>query len=94
MTEYIKPEYLFLFLIMAPPAVVGAIFARNRGRNILIWGLLSALFPIFAMVAYFQKPLRDVPGGFKRCTVCGEFIKWEAAECKYCSAPPLSPPPE
>jgi hypothetical protein len=92
MTEYIKPEYA-LMLIMVPPALVGAMFARNRGRNILVWALLSALFPIFLMVIYFQKPLRDVPGGFKRCASCGEFIKWKAAVCKYCSSPQPSSPP-
>jgi hypothetical protein len=91
MTDVIKPEYALL-LIMAPPALIGAMFARNRGRSLLLWGLLSALFPIFLMVAYFQKPLRDVPGGFKRCTSCGEFIKWKAAVCKYCSAPQPAAP--
>ena len=91
MSDYIKPEYA-LMLIMVPPALVGAMSARNRGRNILVWALLSALFPIFLMVIYFQKPLRDVPGGFKRCASCGEFIKWKADVCKYCSAPqPASP---
>ena len=92
MSDYIKPEYA-LMLIMVPPALVGAMFARNRGRNILVWAFLSALFPIFLMVIYFQKPLRDVPGGFKRCISCGEFIKWKVAVCKYCSSPQPSSPP-
>jgi hypothetical protein len=43
------------------------------------------------MVIYFEKPLREVPGGFKRCPSCGEFNKWAAAACKYCAAAFPSP---
>lgn len=95
MPDYIQPEFLLL-LIMAPPALIGAILARNRGRNIVVWAALSAFFPIFLMVVYFEKPLREVPGGFRRCTSCGEFIKWKATACKYCNAeqPPLPLKPQ
>ena len=91
MTDAIKPEY-FLLLIMLPPALGGAWLARNRGRNILIWSVLCAIFPIFLMVIFFEKPLREVPGGFKRCTSCGEYIKWQATACKYCKAEVSSTP--
>jgi hypothetical protein len=78
--------YIVLALLMLVPAVFGGMLARNRGRSILLWALLAAIFPIFLMVIYFEKPLREVPGGFKRCTSCGEFNKWAAAACKYCAA--------
>ena len=93
MTDYIQPEYALLLLITIPPALVGAKLAHNRGRTIVGWALLSAIFPIFLMVIYFEKPLREVPGGFRRCASCGEYIKWKAAVCKYCSAGQPSPPP-
>ena len=92
MTDYIQPGYALL-LITIPPAMIGATLARNRGRSIVGWAVLSAIFPIFLMVIYFEKPLREVPGGFRRCASCGEFIKWKSAVCKYCNADQSPPPP-
>ena len=93
MPDFIQPGYALLLLVMLVPAVAGGILARNRGRNILVWGILCALFPIFLMVVYFEKPRREVAGGFRRCTACNEFIPWKASECKYCNAPRTNPPP-
>jgi hypothetical protein len=78
--------YIILALIILLQAAVGGRLARNRGRNSFGWGLLSAIFPIFIMIVYFEKPLKEVPGGFKRCPACREYIPWQAAHCKYCSA--------
>ncbi|HEY6008181.1 MAG TPA: hypothetical protein VIU40_07635 [Geobacteraceae bacterium] len=83
MADFIKPEYT-LILIMLVPCVVGAYLAHHRGRNIIGWGVLCALFPVFLLVIYFNKPLREVPGGFRRCGSCGEYIPWKSATCKYC----------
>lgn len=85
MTGYVKPEYLFLLVILVP-AAVGGWLAANRGRNIVGWCILCAIFPIFLMVIYFHKPLREVEGKFKRCPSCHEFIKWREEICKYCNA--------
>ena len=91
MTDDIKPEY-FILLIMLPPALGGAYLAHNRGRNKVVWAALCAIFPIFLMVIFFEKPLREVPGGFKRCTGCGQYVKWKVSVCKYCNATLLGSP--
>lgn len=84
--------YLILALIILLLAAAGGRLARNRGRNILVWGVLSALFPIFIMVIYFEKPLKEVPGGFRRCPACREFNPWKAEHCRYCATPFTAPP--
>ncbi len=86
MNGAIKPEHA-LILIMVVPCLIGAFLAYRRGRNIVGWGVLCAVFPIFLLVIYFNKPLREVPGAFRRCTSCGEFFPWKSAACKYCGAP-------
>ncbi|HEY6837672.1 MAG TPA: hypothetical protein VI389_02910 [Geobacteraceae bacterium] len=83
MHEAIRPEW-FIIIVMLVPCIIGGVFAYHRGRSVIGWGVLSALFPIFLLVIYFNKPLREVRGGFKRCSACGEFIKWKSATCKYC----------
>jgi hypothetical protein len=85
MSGYVKPEYL-LILIMAVPGAIGGWLAVNRGRNVVGWCILCALFPVFLLVIYFNKPLREVPGKFRRCHACGEFIPWRDPACKYCKA--------
>ena len=84
MVDYVQPA-VFLFLMVLVPGVVGGCLAANRGRNVVGWCLLCALFPIFLLVIYFHKPLREVEGKFKRCPNCKEFIKWQEPVCKYCS---------
>jgi hypothetical protein len=83
--------YMAFALLILLQAAAGGRLARNRGRNILFWSGLSALFPIFIMIVYFEKPLKEVPGGFKRCPACREFNPWQATNCKYCAAPVPDP---
>ncbi len=80
-------EVLLLALFFGTPGIIGAIFARNRGRLIIGWGLLCAVFPFFLFVLYFNKPLREVPGQFRLCQACQQFIPWKDASCFYCKAP-------
>ena len=86
MNDTIKPEW-FLVAIMLVPCVIGTFLAYHRGRSIVGWGVICALFPVFLLVIYFHKPLREVRGGFKRCGACREFIKWGEKVCRYCAAP-------
>ncbi|KAF0215909.1 MAG: hypothetical protein FD174_3919 [Geobacteraceae bacterium] len=85
MADYVKPQF-FVFLIVLIPGILGGWLAANRGRNIAGWCILCAFFPIFLMVIYFHKPLKEVEGKFKRCSSCHEFIKWREDICKYCNA--------
>ncbi len=86
MTGSVKPEYVVI-LIMMVPAVIGGVLAANRARSVLLWSVLCALFPVFLMVIYFNKPLKEVPGKFRKCPACGEYLKWRDDVCKYCQAP-------
>ena len=49
---------MFLLMLFGLPGALGFYLARRRGKNPLLWGLLSALFPFFLIVLHFQhKPL-------------------------------------
>ena len=85
MNDMIKPE-LMVVLIMSVPGIIGGVLAANRGRNFVVWGLLSALFPIFILIVWFEKPVKEVEGKFKKCVRCSEWIKWRESACKYCQA--------
>ncbi|GFE59314.1 hypothetical protein [Geobacter sp. AOG1] len=84
MSGYVKPEFVVLLIMMVPGAV-GGWLAANRARNVIGWCLLCALFPVFLLVIYFHKPLREVPGKFRQCPNCREFLKWRDTVCKYCN---------
>ncbi|SNB46582.1 hypothetical protein [Geobacter sp. DSM 9736] len=85
MEGYVQPE-LLLLLVMSVPGAAGGWLAYNRGRNFIGWCILCALFPVFLLVIYYNKPLREVPGKFKRCRSCSEWLKWRDPVCKYCNA--------
>ena len=87
MAEFVKPAYLAFLLVIVVPGVAGGILAANRARNFVGWSILCAVFPIFLLVIYFHKPLREVEGKFWKCHSCGEFLKWREDSCKYCNAP-------
>lgn len=86
MEGFVKPVYLVL-LVPTIFGVAGGVLAANRGRNpllVLLWCVASALFPIFIMIIYFKKPLREVEGRFRKCPDCGEWLKWRENLCRYC----------
>jgi len=52
-------EKIFLLLWFGLPGAVGLFLAKRRGKNPLLWGVMSALFPFFLFVLYYQyKPLK------------------------------------
>jgi hypothetical protein len=52
-----------LFLISGASALVGYVYAEERGRNERTWVLLGLLFGLFAVAALFLMPrLPDQPG--------------------------------
>jgi hypothetical protein len=87
MPDFVKPAYIVLLLFFVVPGSIGGILATNRGRNVIGWSLLCAVFPIFLLAIYFKKPIREVEGKFKRCGACHEYLPWKDETCKYCSAP-------
>jgi len=84
MTPAIPPE-IYVALIMAVPALIGGWLAYGRGMNWLLWGILSGLFPVFILAVWFTRPRKEVKGFFRRCGVCGEWIKWREEPCRYCA---------
>lgn len=79
-------EYLFVFAFFGVPGVFGAWLARTRGKNPLVWGLLSAPFPFCIFILWFQKPISEVPGYFRKCLTCGAVYPWKLDSCTYCGA--------
>lgn len=79
-------EYLFVFAFFGVPGVLGGWLAHTRGKNPLLWGLLSAPFPFFVLIIWFQKPTAEIPGYFRKCPSCGGVYPWKLNACKYCGA--------
>lgn len=52
-------EMIFLLLLFGLPGALGIYLARRRGKNPLLWGLLSAVFPFFLFILYYQYKPKD-----------------------------------
>lgn len=81
------PELLVLaFLaLLCVPGAIGAIIAASKGRNTIGWFFLCLLFwGIPIVVLLFLPPIKEVPGRYRQCPACKEFIKWNATLCKHC----------
>jgi len=85
MSGYVKPV-LSLFLIVLVAGMTGGFMAANRGRKVSVWCLLCALLPPFLLFLYFARPLSEVEGMFRKCSKCGELIRWRASVCKFCKS--------
>jgi len=77
-------EYFFIAVFFGLPGILGAWLARTRGKNPLLWGLLSAPFPFFVFVLWLQKPAVEVPGYFRKCQSCSGIYPWKLHACNYC----------
>lgn len=78
-------EMIFLLLIFGLPAAVGFKLAISHGKNPVIWGLLSGVFPFFLVVLHFHRPTHEIRGHFRKCSHCSAIIPWKDKACKYCS---------
>ena len=61
MFGYVKPVFLG-FLILIVSGAIGGCLAANRGRSVIAWCLLCALFPPLLLVIYFTRPRSQVEG--------------------------------
>ena len=77
-------EMIFLLLLFGLPAAIGFKLALSRGKNPLLWGMLSGVFPFFLVVLHFNKPTHEVQGHFRKCVHCGKTFPWKDNVCKYC----------
>lgn len=84
-------EYLFLTFFFGLPGIAGASLARSRGKNMLLWGLMSALFPFCVFILWFQRPDSEVPGYFRKCAGCGAVYPWKQQACSRCGAAAQQP---
>jgi hypothetical protein len=75
---------IFVFFIL--PGIVASWLAGTKGRSRLGWLILSTCFPPTLMIIINHGPLREVPGHYRQCPSCREFLKWRATVCKYCQA--------
>lgn len=78
-------------------ALIPAFIARSKGRSFLIWYLYGVILWIVALIhSLVIKPYDEVlaaQGQLIKCPYCAEYVKAEAAVCKYCrnELPVLSP---
>jgi hypothetical protein len=77
------PELIVVLIIFAP-AVIGALIAKSKGRNVFGWFLLCGLLWFPVIVLLFLPPTTEVEGKYRECPKCKEIIKWQASFCKHC----------
>jgi hypothetical protein len=52
-------ELVFLLMLFGLPGALGFYMAKRRGKNPILWGLLSAVFPFFLLVLHMQNKPQD-----------------------------------
>ena len=75
-------------------AVVVAIVAGSKGRNMLGWGFYGFLiWPVALVHILCVKPERHVTeardlasGDVRKCPACAELVKREAKVCRFCQS--------
>jgi hypothetical protein len=80
------PELIIILIIWVIPGTIGAILAKNKGRNAVGWFFLSAIFWFPIIIVIFLPPVKEVPGKYRECPSCREIVKWNAIICKHCKS--------
>lgn len=79
--------YLILFIIFG---ALGSALAASKGRNQVIWFILSFLFPLISLLVLACLPSRKTSdiaselANTQLCPACAERIKVQARICRYC----------
>ncbi|GBD98620.1 hypothetical protein BMS3Abin07_00644 [bacterium BMS3Abin07] len=75
------PRVLIISLIAG---MVAIIVANKKGRNVLVWFLVSFLFPLSVVILFFMPPL-VTQGKTKRCPDCGAIMSEGVDVCRSCN---------
>ena len=70
-------------LLIVVAGIVGAAFAKQKGRSQILWFFLCATVPLLVIAILFL-PSVVAKGITKKCSYCAEVIKEIATVCKYC----------
>ena len=77
--------------------IAGAVVARIKGSSMVLWFLISAILPLFGLIALMlYRSERDEPR--RQCPGCGRIVKIHDALCMRCGTelewPEVVLPPE
>ncbi len=70
-------------IIQLIAAAAGAVIARRKGRNWLIWAILGFIFPLSILILLVLPPVL-ARGLTKQCPECGSVIPQGSTVCKRC----------
>jgi len=78
--------FLGVMLVFFLSGILGSLIAVTKEKNIALYFLIC-LVPVFLIFAIYQRPEREKLKCFKQCSLCQEFLHWDAQICSHCSSP-------